>query len=45
MKEILRIRAAEPEDNLPLAKMIREVFTEHDAPRIGTVFSDPTTDN
>ena len=45
MKEILRIRVAEPEDNLPLAKMIREVFTEHDAPRIGTVFSDPTTDN
>ena len=44
MKEILRIRVAEPEDNLPLAKMIREVFTEHDAPRIGTVFSDPTTD-
>ncbi len=34
-----------PEDNQSLAAMIREVFHEHDAPRIGTVYSDPTTDN
>ena len=45
MNEMLKIRPVKTEDNLLLAKMIREVFTEHDAPRIGTVFSDPTTDN
>lgn len=28
-----------------LAKMIRRVFEEHDAPRTGTVYSDPTTDD
>jgi len=33
------------EDNLALAKMIRQVFIEHDAPQNGTVFSDPTTDH
>lgn len=32
-------------DNPFLAKMIRSVFDEHDAPRIGTVYSDPTTDD
>jgi putative acetyltransferase len=32
-------------DNLPLARMIRQVFKEHDAPQTGTVFSDPTTDD
>ena len=45
MNEMLKIRPVKTEDNLLLAKMIREVFTEHDAPRIGTVYSDPTTDN
>lgn len=39
------IRKIKKEDNLPLAKMIRSVFEEHDAPRTGTVYSDPTTDN
>ena len=39
------IRKIQKEDNLALAKMIRQVFIEHDAPQIGTVFSDPTTDN
>lgn len=34
-----------PADNGALASMIREVFHEHDAPRIGTVYSDPTTDD
>jgi putative acetyltransferase len=38
-------RKVRKEDNSALAKVIREVFEEHDAPRIGTVFSDPTTDN
>ena len=39
------IRQIRKEDNLALAKVIRDVFEEHDAPRIGTVFSDPTTNN
>lgn len=39
------LRRVEEKDNLPLAQMIREVFEEHDAPREGTVYSDPTTDN
>jgi putative acetyltransferase len=41
----LAIRRVEENDNLTLAKIIREAFVEHDAPRTGTVFSDPTTDN
>lgn len=32
-------------DNVVLAKMIRGVFEEHDAPKTGTVYSDPTTDD
>jgi putative acetyltransferase len=39
------LREIEEKDNPVLAKIIREVFVEHDAPRTGTVFSDPTTDN
>jgi len=39
------IRPVEEQDNLSLAKMIRQVFREHDAPKKGTVYSDPTTDN
>jgi putative acetyltransferase len=39
------IRRVRKEDNPVLAKVIREVFEEHDAPRIGTVYSDPTTNN
>ncbi|HLC83640.1 MAG TPA: GNAT family N-acetyltransferase [Bacteroidia bacterium] len=39
------IRKVKVEDNLPLAKMIREVFEEHNAPKNGTVYSDPTTNN
>ena len=38
-------REIEPDDNPLLARMIREVFEEHDAPRQGTVYSDPTTDD
>jgi putative acetyltransferase len=39
------IRKLEEADNSAVAKMIRQVFVEHDAPREGTVYSDPTTDN
>jgi len=38
-------REVRPEDNQALAKMIRQVFEEHEAPQHGTVYSDPTTDN
>lgn len=41
----MEIRKVEQSDNVQLAHLIREVFEEHDAPRVGTVFSDPTTDN
>jgi putative acetyltransferase len=41
----LIIRPVEEKDNGSLAGMIRKVFEEHDAPHIGTVYSDPTTDN
>ena len=40
-----RIRQVLPTDNLALAKMIRNVFIEHNAPQQGTVYSDPTTDH
>ncbi len=40
----MQIRKVKKEDNVPLANMIRKVFVEFDAPRTGTVFSDPTTD-
>lgn len=45
MEQNTIIRQVRKEDNLALAKIIREVFEEHDAPRIGTVYSDPTTNN
>lgn len=45
MSEKLIIRQIKLEDNLFLAEMIREVFEEHNAPKIGTVYSDPTTNN
>ncbi|MBS4057354.1 MAG: GNAT family N-acetyltransferase [Bacteroidales bacterium] len=38
-------RAITQGDNIPLAKMIRQVFIEHNAPQNGTVYSDPTTDD
>ena len=41
----LIIREIEKSDNEPLAKLIRDVFEEYDAPRNGTVYSDPTTDD
>lgn len=39
------IRPIQQNDNFELAKMIRQVFVEHNAPQLGTVFSDTTTDN
>ncbi len=41
----MQIRKINKVDNLFLAKMIRQVFDEHQAPQKGTVYSDPTTDN
>ena len=38
-------REVKETDNGPLARMIRQVFREHDAPQSGTVYSDPTTDD
>ena len=40
----MQIRKIKKVDNAELAAMIRGVFEEHDAPRQGTVYSDPTTD-
>lgn len=41
----MALRKVEKKDNPALAKMIRAVFEEHDAPKEGTVYSDPTTDH
>ena len=41
----MKIRQIIPSDNASLAKMIRDVFMEHNAPTEGTVFTDPTTDH
>lgn len=41
----MTIRPIKQSDNSILAAHIREVFEEHDAPKIGTVYSDPTTDD
>ena len=40
----MKIRQVKESDNPHLAKMIRKVFEEHNAPKNGTVYSDPTTD-
>ena len=39
------IRKVIKEDNVLLAKLIRNVFNEFNAPEKGTVYSDPTTDD
>jgi len=39
------IREIKSTDNLALAKIIRSTFEEFDAPKTGTVYSDPTTDS
>ena len=41
----MQIRHIKKDDNVFLAKMIRSVFDEYNAPQVGTVYSDPTTDN
>jgi putative acetyltransferase len=43
MNHPLRIREIAKKDNSALEDMIREVFDEYDAPKIGTVYSDPST--
>lgn len=43
--ENFTIRKVQAEDNLLLAKLIRQVFIEYNAPQNGTVYSDPTTDD
>ncbi|MBX3242077.1 MAG: GNAT family N-acetyltransferase [Chitinophagaceae bacterium] len=44
-KETITIREIQPGDNKAVADMIRAVFEEHRAPREGTVYSDPATDD
>ena len=39
------IREIQEQDNAGVAKMIRDVFIEFNAPKEGTVFVDPTTDH
>ena len=41
----MEIRKIQPSDNAAIAKVIRDCFIEHNAPKEGTVYSDPTTDN
>jgi putative acetyltransferase len=45
MTSNLILREIQPTDNPHLAKVIRDTFIEHNAPQVGTVFSDPTTDD
>lgn len=45
MQKGVHIRKVSLGDNASLARMIREVFEEYDAPREGTVYTDPTTDD
>jgi putative acetyltransferase len=42
---LVNLRVIKPEDNNALANMIKAVFVEHNAPKEGTVFSDPTTND
>ncbi|MDR1672691.1 MAG: hypothetical protein LBS09_04420 [Bacteroidales bacterium] len=42
---VFDIRYIQEADNTALAQTIRNVFDEFDAPKQGTVYSDPTTDN
>jgi len=44
MSTLLSIRKVEKNDETHLEAKIRAVFEEHDAPKYGTVYSDPTTD-
>ena len=44
MKDQISIRLIEMNDNIDLAKVIRDVLTEFGANKPGTVYFDPTTD-
>ena len=41
----MQIRQVKESDNRFLSKIIKKVFEEYDAPKKGTVYSDPTTDS
>jgi putative acetyltransferase len=41
----LKLRLIKEDDNFRLAEIIRGVFIEFNAQKVGTVYSDPTTDN
>lgn len=41
----MHLRRVQPTDNPVLAPLIRAVFHEYNAPKEGTVYSDPTTDH
>ncbi|MCC7466203.1 MAG: GNAT family N-acetyltransferase [Saprospiraceae bacterium] len=41
----MTIRKVQKADEPHLAALIRTVFEEHNAPKVGTVYSDPTTDH
>jgi len=41
----LNIRPIEKSDNPLLSKIIKDIFIEFEAPKMGTVFSDPTTND
>ena len=43
--ENIIVRKVRREDNEALRDIIKKVFEEHDAPRQGTVYSDPTTND
>jgi len=45
MQSTATFRKVKKADNKVLARMIRKVFQEHQAPQKGTVYSDPTTDD
>jgi putative acetyltransferase len=45
MNQIFSIRGVMKQDEPCLGAIIKAVFEEHDAPRQGTVYSDPTTDH
>ncbi len=41
----MQIRQIEERDNAAIAQVIRNIFEEFGAPRCGTVYTDPTTDD
>jgi len=41
----MNIRAIQPSDNIPLAKIVRDTLTEFGANKPGTVYYDPRTDH